>query len=98
TRGVFCFTCPNHAQPGSSWVYYRAYQRDNSGSLISLTDKTMNFTANITPLYQTVYAFISQGNFNSAATGQTSRIDLVQVQNYGSFPVCLNVPGGQLCI
>jgi hypothetical protein len=83
-------------QKSTGWVWFRAYQRDNSGSLISSTDKNMNLTTNVSPLSQTNYAFITQSNFNSAATGQVSKIDLVQVQNYGS-PVCLSVPGGRLC-
>jgi hypothetical protein len=96
TAGLFCSTCPDDMQKSTGWVWFRAYQRDNSGSLISSTDKNMNLTTNVSPLSQTNYAFITQSNFNSAATGQVSKIDLVQVQNYGS-PVCLSVPGGRLC-
>src|SRR5439155_3629405 len=96
TSGVFCSTCPQNILAGTAWIYYRIYQRNINGNLIASTDKNLNITTNITPLYQTLYAFITQSNFNSAATGQVSKIDLVQVQNYGS-PVCLSVPGGILC-
>jgi hypothetical protein len=96
TYGIFCRVCIDNMLPNTGWTYFRAYQRDTSGNLISSTDKNLNFTSGITPLFQTSYAFISQMNSNGAATGQTSKIDLVEVQNYGS-PVCLSVPGGTLC-
>jgi hypothetical protein len=77
-------------------VYFRVYQEDSTGKILQATDKNQNFTLNIAPLFQTTYAFVSQQNNNAGATGQISKIDFVQVQNYGS-PVCLVAPAGFLC-
>ena len=87
--GIFCSTCTDHIFSGSSWVWFRVYQNDNSGNIITSTDKSVNFTTGIAPLYNhPTYIFASLQNGNAAATHQTSYIDLVQLQNYGS-PVCL---------
>jgi len=96
TSAIFCSTCQNHVQNNTSWIFFRAYQRETSGSLIAGSDRNTNTTINIAPFFQTSYVMISQQNSNSAATAQISKIDLVQLQNYGS-PVCLSVPGGVLC-
>ncbi|HYT46661.1 MAG TPA: hypothetical protein VEP90_30320, partial [Methylomirabilota bacterium] len=88
TYGVFCSTCIDNVFTGTSWVYFRIYQEDSNSIVISSTDKSLNLTSNISPLFQKSYAFVSQTNSNSATTNQQSYIDLVQVQNYGS-PVCL---------
>jgi len=96
TSAVACASCQDHALPGTSWVWFRIYQRDSSGKLISSTDQNFNVTTGVAPYYQTSYLYINQFNSNNAATGQLSKIDLVQLQNYGS-PVCLSVPGGVLC-
>lgn len=86
TYGIFCSVCANNAFV--SWTYFRVYQENSNGVVISSTDKNMNFTSGIAPLFQTQYAFVSQQNSNSASSREQSYIDLVQVQNYGS-PVCL---------
>lgn len=96
TYGIFCSTCPDNAYTGTSWVWFRIYQEDATGKVVSSTDKNMNFTSNVSPLYQTNYAFITQRNSNGGATGQLSKIDFLSVQNYGS-PVCLIAPAGFLC-
>lgn len=96
TYGIFCSTCADNAYIGSTWVYFRAYQEGSNGLIIKSTDKSLNFTSNIAPLFQTSYAFVAQTNSNAGATGQVSKIDIVQVQNYGS-PVCLVAPSGQFC-
>ena len=90
TYGVFCSTCQDDILATTGWVYFRIYQRDTNGKLITSSDHSLNFTSNIAPLYQTSYVFIDQINQNTASTGQVSKIDLVQVQNYGS-PICLSV-------
>jgi len=96
TYGIFCSTCTDNMYGGTGWVWFRIYQEDSTGKILSVTDKNLNVTSNIAPLYQTNYAFISQMNSNSGATAQLSKIDFVQVQNYGS-PVCLVAPAGFLC-
>lgn len=102
TFGIYCSTCTDNVYMGTSWVWFRIYQRDSNGVLIGSTDQNQNFTSNVAPLYQASYVFVNQNNGNAAATGQVSKIDIVQLQNYGS-PVCLGlvapliVPGGFLC-
>jgi hypothetical protein len=96
TYGIFCSTCTDNAYTGTTWTWFRAYQEDSTGRILSATDKNLNFTSNIAPLFQTNYAFVSQLNSNAGASGQLTKIDFVQVQNYGS-PVCLVAPAGFLC-
>lgn len=96
TGGVFCNSCTDNVYPGTAWVYFRAYQDDQTGKVIQSTDKNINETSNIAPLFQTTYAFITQTNSNSAASHQISKIDVIVLQNFGS-PVCLAVPTGFLC-
>jgi hypothetical protein len=96
TSAIACSNCQDHVQPGTAWVWFRIYQRDTNGNLVTATDQNFNVTSGVAPYYQTSYLYISQFNNNNAATGQLSKIDLVQLQNYGS-PVCLSVPGGTLC-
>lgn len=98
TFGVYCTICVDNVLPTTSWVWFRVYQRTTTGSLIASTDTNHNFTStpNIAPYFQNSFVFVSQTNSNGASTGQVSKIDLIQLQNYGS-PVCLSVPGGQLC-
>lgn len=96
TSGVFCSTCTDNVLNGTAWVFFRFYQEDTTGKIIGSTDKNHNFTSNIAPLAGTNYATVFQQNNNAGATSQTSKVDFVQVQNYGS-PVCLIAPTGQLC-
>src|SRR5207249_741028 len=94
TSGVFCSTCPDNAFPGTSWVWFRVYQENSAGRIITATDSSANVTTSgIAPLFQTDYAFVSQQNNNVGSTGQISKIDFVEIQNYGS-PVCLVAAGG----
>lgn len=88
TSGIFCKTCTDNTFSGSAWVWFRVYQNDGNGAIIASTDTSLNMTSNIAPLFQKTYVFASLQNNNGAATHQTSYIDLVQLQNYGS-PVCL---------
>lgn len=92
TRAIFCTpvtsVCSDNALHGSTWVYFRVYQETPTGMIIQATDTNLNVTSNVAPLFQTTYAFIAQTNSNSGATGQVSKIDFVNVQNFGS-PVCL---------
>jgi hypothetical protein len=94
TYGIFCSTCADNAYVGSTWVFFRVYQEDSTGTVLSATDKNLNVTSGVAPLFQTTYSFISQQNGNLG--NQISKIDFVQVQNYGS-PVCLVAPAGFLC-
>ena len=96
TYGIYCTSCTAHAYPGTSWAWFRIYQRDASGKLIAGSDNNFNVTTPVGSLYQPTYISLIQTNSNGATTGQVTKIDLVQLQNYGS-PVCLNVPGGFLC-
>jgi len=88
TYGAFCSFCTDNIHPGIAWVWFRVYQEDNSGNVITSADKNLNFTTNIAPYYQKTYIFSSQTNNDGAASNEQTFIDLVQMQNYGS-PVCL---------
>ena len=94
TQAIFCSHCMDNVYPGSEWVWIRVYQRDSNSNIV--VDQNHNFTLVSASYFQKEYVLVTQENTDSAASGQVSRIDLVQVQNYGS-PVCLNVPGGVLC-
>lgn len=91
---IFCPSgCNNNVQPGTiPWTYFRVYQENNNGTVLSSTDVNVNVTAtqfsNMSPLFQNSYIFVHQDDTDNAASGETSYIDLVHLQNYGS-PVCL---------
>ena len=86
--GQFCSTCTDNVHPGIAWVWFRVYQENSQGLVISSSEKTLNATSNIAPYFNPQYIFVSQYNYDSAATNEVSYLNLVQSQNYGS-PVCL---------
>jgi hypothetical protein len=98
TFGIFCtsasIVCADNALAGTSWVWFRLYQEDSKGKITY--DQSFNSTTGVAPLYQKLYAFIYQFNDGSSGSHGVSKIDFVEIQNYGS-PVCLVAPGGFLC-
>jgi hypothetical protein len=96
TYGIFCSSCPDNVQPGSSWVWFRVYQEDAAGKIIVGSDNNFNQTTSVAPYYGSapVYFFASMNT--GGALQELTRIDFVQWQSYGS-PVCLVVPTGFRC-
>src|SRR6267143_5419844 len=96
TQAVFCYGCPDNAQAGTAWVYHRIYQEDSTGAIIAGTDQNHNQTANVAPYSGTAPVIFYTGLSTGGSLPETSKIDFVQWQNYGS-PVCLVAPTGALC-
>jgi len=94
--GIFCSSCPDNVQPGSSWVFFRVYQEDSTGAIIAGTDNSFNQTTNVAPYYGTAPIYFYAAMNTGGALAETIKVDFVQWQNYGS-PVCLVAPAGALC-
>jgi len=96
TFGIFCSSCKDNVQPGSSWVWFRVYQEDSSGKIIVGSDNNFNQTTNVAPYYGTAPVYFFAAMNTGGVLTETSKIDMVQWQSYGS-PVCLVANAGFLC-